>query len=126
MFRTSFRANLYALFNGATYYPVDLRQDEAPEVAEWLIGEKLAMYRASVSAFRSLAGALKGSERFPDLRLILLFGEPVYHADVEVYRLRFADHTTAGSTLGCMEFDDDGYFFVDRCADRDHLRLARI
>jgi hypothetical protein len=25
-----------------------------------------------------------------------------------------------------MEFDDDGYFFVDRCADRDHLRLARI
>jgi hypothetical protein len=25
-----------------------------------------------------------------------------------------------------MEFDDDDYFFVDRCADRDHPRLARI
>ena len=114
MFRTSFRAYLYALLNGATYYPVDLHQDEAPELAEWLIGEKITIYRAAVSAFRSFAGALKGTERFPELRLILLFGEPVYHADVELYRRRFADHTLLGSTLGCMEFDDYAYFFVDR------------
>lgn len=114
MFRTSLRAYLYALLNGATYYPVDLRQDEAPELAEWLIGEKITVYRAAVSAFRSFAGALKGIERFPDLRLILLFGEPVYHADVELYRRRFADQTMLGSTLGCMEFDDYAYFFVDR------------
>jgi acyl-coenzyme A synthetase/AMP-(fatty) acid ligase/acyl carrier protein len=114
MFRTSFRAYLYALLNGATYYPVDLHQDEAPELAEWLIWEKITMYRAAVSAFRSFAGALKGTEPFPHLRLILLFGEPVYHADVELYRRRFSDHTLLGSTLGCMEFDDYAYFFVDR------------
>ncbi|MGH7798550.1 MAG: non-ribosomal peptide synthetase, partial [Candidatus Binatia bacterium] len=113
MFRASFRAYLYALLNGATYYPVDLHQDEAPELAEWLIEEKITVYRAAVSAFRSFAGALKGTEQFSHLRLILLFGEPVYHTDVELYRRQFADRAILAGTLGCMEFDDYAYFFVD-------------
>ncbi|MGH7831697.1 MAG: non-ribosomal peptide synthetase, partial [Candidatus Binatia bacterium] len=113
MFRTSLRAYLYALLNGAAYFPVHLRQEEPTRLAEWMIDEKITVYRAAVSAFRSFAGAAPGAGTFLHLRLILLFGEPVYHTDVALYRQHFADHTILAGSLGCMEFDDYACCFVD-------------
>ena len=78
MFRASLRGYLYALLNGAAFYPVNLQQEEPKCLADWLIQEHITVYRAAVSAFRSFAGSLTGTEVFPDLRLILLFGEATY------------------------------------------------
>ena len=114
MFRTSLRAYLYPLLNGAAYYPVALREEEPARLADWLMREEVTVYRAAVSAFRSFAGTLSGAEKFPYLRLILLFGEPVYHTDVELYRKHFASHCILASSLGCNEFDDYACFFVDK------------
>ena len=114
MFRATLRPSLYALLNGATYYPVSLRANEPSDLTDWLIHEEITVYRAAVSAFRSFAGALTGKEMFPHLRLILLFGEAVYHTDVELYKKHFADGSILGSSLGCNEFDDYAYFFVNK------------
>jgi acyl-coenzyme A synthetase/AMP-(fatty) acid ligase len=114
MFRASLRPCLYALLNGATYYPVTLRGEAVLTLAEWLIEEKITVYRAAVSAFRSFAGALAAGQTFPHLRLILLFGEAMYHADVELYRRHFAQASILAGSLGCLEFDDYAYYFVDR------------
>jgi len=114
MFRASLRACLYALLNGAAYYPVALRREEAPDLADWLIEEKITVYRAAVSAFRGFASALTGTEEFPHLRLILLFGEPIYPTDVELYRRHFTRASILAGSLGCSEFDDYAYYFVDR------------
>lgn len=116
MFRASLRPCLYALLNGATYYPVALRGEAVLDLADWLIEEKITIYRAAVSAFRSFAGALAAGENFPHLRLILLFGEPMYRADVELYRRHFAQASILAGSLGCLEFDDYAYYFVDRTA----------
>ncbi len=116
MFRASLRPCLYALLNGATYYPVALRSETVFALAEWLIEEKITIYRAAVSTFRSFAGALAASEEFPHLRLILLFGEPAYRADVELYRRHFARASILAGSLGCLEFDDYAYYFADRTA----------
>jgi amino acid adenylation domain-containing protein len=114
MFRASLRAHLYALLNGATFYPVDLHQEEPARLAEWLIQEDITVYRAAVSAFRSLGAALTGTEKFPHLRLILLFGEPTYHTEVELYRKCFSDRCVLATSLGCNEFGDYAYYFLDK------------
>lgn len=116
MFRASLRPCLYALLNGATYYPVALRGEAVLALPEWLIEEEITIYRAAVSAFRNFAGALAGGENFPHLRLILLFGEPMYRADVELYRRHFAQASILAGSLGCLEFDDYAYYFADRTA----------
>jgi acyl carrier protein len=46
--------------------------------------------------------------------LILLFGEQAYHTDVALYRRHFARASIFASSLGCLEFDDYAYYFVDR------------
>jgi len=114
MFRASLRAYLYALLNGAAFYPVDLHQEEPARLADWLIQEEITIYRAAVSVFRSLATGLTGTEGFPHLRLIFLFGEPTYHTEVELYRKYFSDRCILASSLGCNEFDDYAYFFLDK------------
>ena len=114
MFRIGLRGYLYALLNGAAFYPVDLRREEPLDIAHWLIQEEITVYRTAVSTFRSLANTLSGAEKFPHLRLILLLGEPVYHTDVALYRQHFAPGCLFASTLGCSEFDDYAYFFVDQ------------
>ena len=114
MFRASLRPCLYALLNGATYYPVALRDEAVLGLAEWLIEEKITIYRAAVSAFRSFAGTLDAGHAFPHLRLILLFGEQMYRADAELYRRHFAQASILAGSLGCLEFDDYAYYFVDR------------
>ncbi len=122
MFRASLRPCLYALLNGATYYPVALRGETVLALAEWLTEEKITIYRAAVSTFRSFAGALAAGEDFPHLRLILLFGEPAYRADVELYRRHFARASILAGSLGCLEFDDYAYYFADRTAPlRGHV-----
>ena len=114
MFRASVRAYLSILLNGGTFYPMDLRHEEASELGKWLMKEEITIYRAAVSTFRSLAHVLTRTENFPCLRLILLFGEPAYRRDVDVYRRHFADHCIFASSLGCNEMDDFAYFFIDK------------
>ena len=114
MFRASLRPCLYALLNGATCYPVALRDEAVLALADWLTQEKITIYRSAVSAFRSFAGTLDAGENFPHLRLILLFGEQAYHTDVALYRRHFARRSILASSLGCLEFDDYAYYFVDR------------
>jgi acyl-coenzyme A synthetase/AMP-(fatty) acid ligase/acyl carrier protein len=114
MFRASLRPCLYALLNGATYYPVALRDEAVLALAEWLTQEKITIYRSAVSAFRSFGATLAAGENFPHLRLILLFGEQMYHPDVALYRRHFARTSILASSLGCLEFDDYAYYFVDQ------------
>lgn len=112
-FRPALRGYLYALLNGAAFHPVDLREEGALGVADWMIQEGITVLRAPVSTFRAFATTLTSAEEFPHLRLMLLYGEAVYDSDVELYRTHFRGGCVLASTLGCSEFDDYAYFFVD-------------
>lgn len=114
MFRPSPRACLYALLSGATFHPFDLRGDGVAGVGEWMAREGVTVYRSPVSTFRAIASGLAGGREFPRLRLVILLGEPTYRSDVELYRTRFRGAAALASSLGCAEFDDYAYFYVDR------------
>ena len=114
----SFRGGVWtdsrALLNGAALYPVDLHQEDLTQLAGWMMQEGITVYRTAVSTFRSFVGTLTGEEAFPSLRLIFLYGEPVYHTDVERYRQHFSDQCLFASSLGTSETNDYAYFFVDK------------
>jgi amino acid adenylation domain-containing protein len=112
--RATMQNPLYALLTGATAYPVDFGREEPPLLAAWLIQEGVTVYRSVVSAFRHFAGALTRGEAFPLVRLILVFGEPVYPAEIRLYRKHFPDQCLFASSLGCSEFGDYAFFFVDK------------
>ena len=114
MFRAAVRPPLYALLNGATYYPIDLPATAPADLCDWLRCEEVTVLRAAVSVFRRFAAALTGDEAFPRLRLILLFGEALYRTDVELYRKHFADTPILGTSLGCNEFDDYACSFLNK------------
>jgi amino acid adenylation domain-containing protein len=113
-FRANLRLCLYALLNGATYYPVVLEKEDPAGLADWMAREEITVYRAAVSAFRHFAAVVRGRDRFPCLRLIQLIGEPVYPADVDLYRQRFSGHCLLATSLGCNEFGDYACCFIDR------------
>jgi amino acid adenylation domain-containing protein len=114
MSRASLTGSLYALLNGAACYPINFHQEAPQGVASWLGEEEVTIYRGAVSTFRTLANALTGAEEFDRLRLIVLFGEPVYPTEVDLYRKHFPDHCILATSLGCSEFGDYAYFFVDK------------
>jgi len=105
---------LHGLLNGAAYIAVERRPEAIAGIADWLIAERVTIFRTAVSLFRAFAGSLTGAERFSDLRLIELYGEPVFERDVELVRRHFAPECLLVSTLGTSEFGDFCHCFVDR------------
>ena len=105
--------SLHALLIGAAFLPVERDPDAIAHLADWLVAERVTVLRVPVSFFRAFAASLTGAERFPHLRLIELYGEPVYERDVDIYRQHFAPGCLLVSTLGTSEFGDFAHHFVD-------------
>ncbi|MCZ6672708.1 MAG: non-ribosomal peptide synthetase [Verrucomicrobia bacterium] len=113
--RSSTAIPLHALLHGACYYPTDLQHDgNLVSLADWIRDEQITVYRSPVSTFRALTGSLRDTDKFPDLRLIVLQGEPVFRADIEAFKKRFADHCVLVSSLGVSEFGDFAHYLVDK------------
>ncbi|MGH9932577.1 MAG: non-ribosomal peptide synthetase, partial [Pyrinomonadaceae bacterium] len=105
-----------ALLNGATLYPVDIREDGLAGLAEYLIAEKLTVYHSTPTVYRYFINALsEGREsQFPDMRLVVLGGEKVSRTDVTSYRQRFADHCLFVNGLGPTEATVSLQNFIDK------------
>ncbi|MCB1124160.1 MAG: AMP-binding protein, partial [Verrucomicrobiae bacterium] len=103
-----------ALAHGGCYFPANLQHDgDLTALINWIKQEKITVLRAPVSTFRALCWSLRDTDEFPDLRLIVLQGEPVYKADVAAYQDRFPESCVLVSSLGVSEFGDFCHFFVD-------------
>jgi acyl-coenzyme A synthetase/AMP-(fatty) acid ligase/acyl carrier protein len=112
MFRASVRAYLSVLLNGARFYPVDLPEYGFEGLQDWMAREDITIYRSAVSQFRGLASVLSGA-RFPRLRLVLLYGEPVHQTELDACKDHFPANCLLGASLGCNEIDDYAYYFAD-------------
>jgi amino acid adenylation domain-containing protein len=102
-----------ALLNGAALYPLDLETEGMTHLAEWLAEEEITIYRSVISVFRRFAGNLSGTEQFPRLRLVHVGGEPVYRADVDLYRQHFAPECVFLAGLGITEVGTTRHYYID-------------
>ena len=117
LFSSSYAASvtpiLGSLLNGATLFPFDLKNNLA-FITDWLIEEKITIYISVPSLFRHFASSLTGIERFSDLRLIIIGGEPVIYKDVELFQHYFEDHCKMVVRLAGTEMHRVRFFVIEK------------
>lgn len=89
-----------ALLNGATCYPVDLREEGIEGVAAWLVEQKVTMHHSVPSIFQRL---LATGREFPSLRVIRLEGDQMTRQHLELFQARFGPEVTLVNGLGATE-----------------------
>jgi len=107
-----------ALLNGATLYPIDLKEEGFDALAERLVERGVTIYHSTPTVYRHFVDTLNGSseaeEKFPELRLVVLGGEAVNHKDVEIYKAHFSEGCLFVNLLGASEASVSLLHFVDR------------
>jgi amino acid adenylation domain-containing protein len=101
-----------ALLNGATLYPVDIKEEGFDGLAECLRTEEITIYHSTPTVYRHFAGAIT-SRGFPRLRLVVLGGEPVNRADVELFQRHFPTECLLVNGLGPTEATVSLQYFLD-------------
>jgi amino acid adenylation domain-containing protein len=103
-----------ALLNGATLYPIDLRQDGLANLAGLLSTENITIYHSTPTVYRYFVSTLSEGKAFPEVRFVVLGGEAVNRRDVELYKQHFADQCLFVNGLGPTEATVSLQYFVNR------------
>jgi amino acid adenylation domain-containing protein len=84
--------NLYlALLNGASLFPIDIKEAGVHSLADWLRRERITIFHAGGTVFRHFAQQLTVRERFSDLRLIRLSSGQIFKSDVDLFKRNFPE-----------------------------------
>jgi amino acid adenylation domain-containing protein len=106
-----------ALLNGATLYPVDLKETGLADLPERLVADEITVYHSTPTVYRYFVNELRSGIRkfeFPNLRLVVLGGEKVSRADVESYRQHFSNDCLFVNGLGPTEATVTLQNFIDK------------
>ncbi|MGH8056371.1 MAG: non-ribosomal peptide synthetase, partial [Candidatus Entotheonellia bacterium] len=103
-----------ALLNGASLYPLNIREEGLASLAGWLAQEEITLYHSSATVFRYFVATLTGAEAFPHLRLIKLGSEPVSKKDVELYKKHFPPTCLFVNGLSSTETGFIRYYLIDQ------------
>jgi amino acid adenylation domain-containing protein len=103
-----------ALLNGATLYPVSLREEGFGQISAWLRTHEITIYHSTPTVYRYFVSALNGTEGFPKLRLVVLGGEAVYKRDVELYKHYFAPECLLVNGMGPTESTVSLQYFINK------------
>jgi non-ribosomal peptide synthetase component F len=102
-FGDSSRTIYGALLNGAALFPFDIHREGLQPLAEWIVAQKITIYRSIPGVFRYFVALLTGDEDFADLRLIYLGGEAVRRGDAALYRRHFPSTCALVNRVGTTE-----------------------
>jgi amino acid adenylation domain-containing protein len=105
-----------ALLNGATLCPIDIREDGLTAIAEELAAEEITVYHSTPTVYRYFLSTMArpGQSRFSNIRLVVLGGEKVTRADIELYKQHFPDHCLFVNGLGPTEATVTLQNFIDK------------
>ncbi len=92
-----------ALLNGATLSSVHLKSEGFQELGKRMRDERVTIYHSTPTVFRYFVDSLASGERFPDVRLVVLGGEPVTRRDVDAFKRHFERHCLFVNLLGSTE-----------------------
>jgi len=103
-----------ALLNGASLHPLDIKTEGMSGLSTWLTLEEVTIYHSVPTVFHYLGNVLTGQEKFPNLRIIKLIGEPVSNKDVESYKGHFPEDCIFVNVLSSTETGVVACFFIDK------------
>ncbi|MGH7832899.1 MAG: non-ribosomal peptide synthetase [Candidatus Binatia bacterium] len=110
----SLRTIFLALLNGAAVLTFDIKKEGLDHFAAWLQSEKVTILRLGPTAFRHFIDTLSGREKFPDIRMIYLGGEPIYKKDAESHKKHFSENCLLVAGLGATETGIVLFYVVDK------------
>lgn len=103
-----------ALLNGAALHSLDLDERGLASLPSWLRDEEISIFSCVATIFRHAVSGLNGAGNFPAVRLIHIGGEPVFKADVDLYKRCFSDRCVFVSRYSISETQAVSYFFIDK------------
>jgi len=103
-----------ALLNGATLFPMDLKQAGVfSTLTQWLKEEEISVWHSVPTVFRYFAAGLTGKVDLPQLRYVVLGGETVLSTDIEKFRSLFPPDCRLYNLYGQTESTyNSGEFFT--------------
>jgi amino acid adenylation domain-containing protein len=102
-----------ALLNGATLYPLNLKEADPATLSAWVQHHAITLYHSTPTVFRYWTTALNGFAPLPALRLIVLGGEAASLADFEAYQRHFGPDCLFVNGLGPTESTVSLQFVAD-------------
>lgn len=102
-----------ALLNGATLCPTDPSHQEFPGMSAWLRHQAITYFICIPAPYRQLIATLNGTEKFPNLRVILLGGDRIQPADIASYQQYFPPTCILRLGLGLSEKKLVAHYLVD-------------
>ncbi|MEW5941358.1 MAG: non-ribosomal peptide synthetase, partial [Chloroflexota bacterium] len=110
----SSRSNVYdTLLVGGAICMYDIKNKGTASIADWLLSERVTIYRSSSPVFRSIFSALPDGLVFPDLRLLLLGAQTATAPDVELYRKHTLPSCVFGNHFALTEAGVLANFLLD-------------
>lgn len=105
-----------ALLNGATLYPVSVRQEQPEELVAWLEAEAISIYHSTPTVFRHLVSG-DPPQNFRAVRAVVLGGEECLRRDFDLYRAHFGTDCILINGLGPTESTLALQYFLDHSSE---------
>lgn len=103
-----------ALLNGASLYPLNIKEVGVGRLADWLVQHEITIYHSVPTVFRHFLESLAEETKFPDLRVIRFGGEPASKRDVELYKKYFGQDCILVNRLGSTETGTVRWYFINK------------
>jgi len=105
---------LVALLNGASVCSFNIKEEGPTYLPAWLRQQEITVYSSVATVYRSFVAGLLAGSQFPSLRIIYLGGEPVYKADIELYKNFSPPGCVYISRFGISEAGSVSYYFINK------------
>ena len=92
-----------AVLNGACLYPFDPRVGGLHELSRWIVRNRITVFHATPTLFRTLVATLRDGERLDSVRLVALGGETAYRSDLELFKAHFPEDSILINGFGATE-----------------------
>jgi amino acid adenylation domain-containing protein len=102
-----------ALLTGASVHPFDVGREGLAGLGRWIVDRRITVYCSVPTVFRHFVDTLTEEQRFPDLRLIQLGGEPLSRRDVDLFRAHFTRGCVLFNRYGATETGSVCWYVVD-------------
>jgi amino acid adenylation domain-containing protein len=109
-----------ALLNGATLFPLDLKQVGVfSTLTQWLKTESISVWHSVPTVFRYFVASLTAKVDLPDLRCVILGGETVLRSDIEKFHSLFPTGSRLYNLYGQTEstYNSGDFFTVGQPGD---------
>jgi amino acid adenylation domain-containing protein len=103
-----------ALLNGATLYPVNIKEEPIEGIIRRCKEQDITIYHSTPTVYRYFVGSLRQADALPKLRLIVLGGEEVNSRDVALYKSAFSATCLFINGFGPTESTVTLQYFIDK------------